>query len=101
MLNRLEEALLDRGLRWEEYRARIQVNQEIFDEVYQSPAVAEQDLGVSCIILNRMTELGRPESFAVGSRKRGIWRVRRPLAIHAPTRQERLTNRKVSGRLSS
>ena len=53
MLNRLDEGLLDGGLGWEEYRARIQKNQEIFDDVYQSPAVAEQDL----VVLRRLPPL--------------------------------------------
>jgi hypothetical protein len=44
MLNRLDDALFDHGLSWQEYRARIQKNQAIFDEVYQHPALAEQDL---------------------------------------------------------
>ena len=44
MLNRIDDPLFDRGSSWREYRAGIQKNPEVFDEVYASPAFDEQDL---------------------------------------------------------
>jgi hypothetical protein len=46
VLNRLEDVLFDRGLAWTDYRARIQKNGSIFDEVYRHPAFTDDDLAV-------------------------------------------------------
>ena len=46
MLNRLDDALFDRGQTWDAYRARIQKNEATFDEVYEHAAFVEEDLAV-------------------------------------------------------